>query len=466
MKRVIHLQGDRDEIALGVKEMAGHLKFSLSEDSGIPLIAIRTERQDVLELEMNAKEIIIRFGAVHHFFRGLSHVFERWEELAGSQPSIRITEYPQFDLNGAMFDCSRNAVMHVEGVKRFVRIMAAMGLNMLMLYTEDTYEIEGMPYFGYMRGRYTQEELKEIDAYAALFGMEVIPCIQTLAHLAAALKWNYAQAFTDTEDILLVGEPLTYEFIENMITAASAPFRSKRIHIGMDEAHRLGLGQYLEKNGLHSRFDLMKEHLDKVLAITRSHGLEPMIWSDMYFRLGSKHGWYYDLDVEIPEPVIEAMPKDVRFVYWDYYHTDPSFYEAYLDIHRSFGSEPLFAGGIWTWNTIAPNYGKTIATTNAALAACKQKGVREVFATFWGNDGNEASYASGILGLQWFAEHGYAKGVPDAETVNRRVAVCSGDESLTGEHFLALTLLDEVPGVPEGNLGRAILRNSCCGRTF
>jgi hypothetical protein len=44
--------------------------------------------------------------------------------------------------------------------------MALMGLNMLQLYTEDTYEVEGEPLFGYLRGKYTMRELSLIDDYA------------------------------------------------------------------------------------------------------------------------------------------------------------------------------------------------------------------------------------------------------------------------------------------------------------
>ena len=56
---------------------------------------------------------------------------------------------------GIMLDCSRNAVMTPKKVKEFASLIAGMGYNMLLLYTEDTYEIEGEPFFGYMRGRYT-----------------------------------------------------------------------------------------------------------------------------------------------------------------------------------------------------------------------------------------------------------------------------------------------------------------------
>ena len=54
-----------------------------------------------------------------------------------------------------MIDCSRNGVMKPEKVKEFALLIKNMGYNALMLYTEDTYEVENEPYFGYMRGRYT-----------------------------------------------------------------------------------------------------------------------------------------------------------------------------------------------------------------------------------------------------------------------------------------------------------------------
>ena len=76
---------------------------------------------------------------------------------------------------GVMIDVSRNSVMTVDALKRFIPLLKKMGYNTLMLYTEDTFEIEDEPYFGYMRGRYTKEELSEIDVFAASLGIEVIP---------------------------------------------------------------------------------------------------------------------------------------------------------------------------------------------------------------------------------------------------------------------------------------------------
>ncbi len=101
-----------------------------------------------------------------------------------------------------MIDASRNAVYRVSEVKKILGYMALMGHNRCMLYTEDTYEIDGYPYFGYMRGRYSKEELREIDDYGYSLGIEVVPCIQTLAHLKQTLRWPYGEGMKDTQDVL------------------------------------------------------------------------------------------------------------------------------------------------------------------------------------------------------------------------------------------------------------------------
>lgn len=58
-----------------------------------------------------------------------------------------------------MLDCSRGAVYSVPALKKYIDVLARMGYGSLQLYTEDTYTVEGEPYFGYLRGRYSEEEI-------------------------------------------------------------------------------------------------------------------------------------------------------------------------------------------------------------------------------------------------------------------------------------------------------------------
>ena len=144
-------------------------------------IRVKKSNENILRIEIDAKGALIEYGGgISVFLRGLATAIGMLRE-GKRRASISYT--PIFTLNGAMIDMSRNAVMTVNTVKFMMRKMALMGMNAFMLYTEDTYELEGYSYFGHMRGRYTKEELRELDAYALSLGIELIPCIQMLGHL-------------------------------------------------------------------------------------------------------------------------------------------------------------------------------------------------------------------------------------------------------------------------------------------
>ena len=215
-----------------------------------------------------------------HFFRALGLLAEH-----ASENEIDICEPIHFDTNGVMFDVSQsNTLMTVEHAKKLLRRMALMGLNLVMFYNEDNYEVEKWPYFGYMRSRFSSEDIREIDDYAFELGIEQIPCIQTLAHLTDALKWPSFSGMRESRACLLPGDERVYGFIEDMIVAASAPVRSKRIHIGLDEAMHLGMGNYYKLHGPSDAGEIMFEHLNRVMEILRRHGLKPMFWGDMFMQ--------------------------------------------------------------------------------------------------------------------------------------------------------------------------------------
>ena len=357
---------------------------------------------------------------------------------------------------GVMLDCSRNAVASMFGVKKFIDVISKMGYNRLMLYTEDTYEIEGEPLFGYMRGRYAKTDLKEIDAYAAKKGVELVPCIQTLAHLNQIFGWGPYNRICDMQDVLLVGEERTYELIGRMLDTCSECFTSRKIHIGMDEAFHLGLGKYREKHGWRDRSEIFLEHLNKVAKMADERGLKPMIWSDMFFHLAF-NGKYYVKEGEIPPEVRAKVPKNVELVYWDYYSDDKEMYESMLDKHLQFDNPVSFAGGVWKWGRFAPWNGTSIRRTELAVRACNEKGVKDILITAWGDDGNECPIYAVLPSLLYAAE--CAKGNYDIENAKQKF------NELFGEDFddfcsLDLRMPDTINKLaPEVNGAKAMFYN-------
>lgn len=327
---------------------------------------------------------------------------------------LNIVQTADYETIGTMIDCSRNGVLNVRSTKYLIRTLALLGYNMLQLYTEDTYEIDGEPFFGYMRGGYSQYELRQIDDYAAQFGIEVIPCIQTLGHLGQMLQWPRYLGLRDTAEVLLPEWPETYVILEKMIRAATAPFRSKRIHLGMDETHGLGHGRYYSIYGHQNNktgSQIFVEHLAKVTAICESLELEPMIWSDMLFCLSARNNslvGYYDSDQPI-DGKQQGIPASCSLVYWDYYHTSATSYEKRIKNHEELrGASPWLAAGSWTWSRFWTALPFTFQTISANLKAAKNSaGIKHVFLTIWGDEGNEVDLWSSLPAWCYYADHAY-----------------------------------------------------------
>lgn len=372
----------------------------------------------------------------HEFFRALSLL------ATALKTGGEYREQGQCDMLCYMADASRNAVPSVEGAKKLIRLLAAMGYDSFMLYTEDTYVVEGYPYFGHMRGRYSVAELREIDDYAYMFGIEVIPCIQTLAHLATALRWPGMSKIWDCDDILMVGEECTYDFIRACLKACRSAFRSNRINIGMDEAHMLGRGRYLTHNGYRPAPEIMLEHLGRVAELCEEVGYSPMMWSDMFFRMAFG-GAYRVREGEISPEIMAKVPKNVTLVYWDYYSLDRGIFDHMVECHQKFNNPLVFAGGAWKWSGFAPHNAFSLASTRLQLDSCAEHGLSSVIVTGWGDNGGEASQFSTLPTLLYFAERIYEERDVDEEWLNDRArAVFDMDFSV----LMLLDLPNALPG--------------------
>ena len=290
----------------------------------------------------------------------------------------------------AMIDCSRNGVMQVNQVKRFMDYIQPMGYNAIMLYTEDTFEVENEPFFGYLRGAYTQDEIRSIVEYGEAKGMEVIPCIQTLAHLPALHQWREYDKIWDIDDILLIDEPRVYELIRNMFATLRKCYKTNRLHIGMDEAEHVGLGKFLQRHGYQKPMEILLRHMNKVVEIAEEFGFKPMIWSDMLFRL-KNNGEYHVPDTEIDDELKAMVPENLTLVYWSYNLRNQPHYEGMLDAHKKFERELWFAGGVWNWVGFAPGTSHIELTMVHAMAACREKEVENVILTMWCDGGAECS---------------------------------------------------------------------------
>ena len=434
----LNLSNLSPELRAAAEELLPQIGITAAEDG----LAVDAQQWDNGLSVTVSNTVKICWQHKYQFFRGLSHI----KQVLRTGASLE--EKPAFEWLSYMTDVSRNGAMTLPAIKKMIRWLAAMGYNDMMLYMEDVYELPGYPYFGYQRGRYTKDELKELVAYGERFGITLTPCIQTLGHLRMPLLWSAHKEMKDSDDVLYVGKEETYQFIEAIFQTVCECFKTRRVNIGMDEAHTLGMGRRLRKEGYTKKPELMTMHLARVGKLCEKYGLQPLIWSDMFFRPHTPGNGYYSTDVNVPQAVIDGVPDNFTLVYWDYYNSDirpekAAMFDHMIREHKRFRNPIAFAGGIWKWTGYAPNNRGSLPIARFHADVCIREGIRDITVTAWGDDGAEASHFTPLPGLLMYAEKLNRNSTEEMD-------IAPVFEELFGISLEAFLLLDIPNAVPDG----------------
>ena len=158
--------GDLQALQAGIMELEAQLGIELAE--GGYNFALQQVAEPALKVSLHGAQGTIVYSERCQFFRALGLAVQQLQE---GVTEFDLQEKPQFTMNGPMFDMSQgNAAFNVKTLKSIIRQLALMGLNTLMVYCEDSFEVKKQPYFGYMRARYSEEEMRELDDYAYSLG--------------------------------------------------------------------------------------------------------------------------------------------------------------------------------------------------------------------------------------------------------------------------------------------------------
>ena len=188
-------------------------------------------------------------------------------------PKITITDIPQYAWRGSMVDVARH-FFSIDYVKKHVERMAAFKLNKLHLHLSDDQgwrmEIKQYPKLtsvggstqagGGPSGFYTQEELKDLVAFAAQHNIDVIPELDMPGHVQAAIA-SYNELACDNvtnlsvyigldvgfSSLCLTKPDVIYPFVKNVLTEVAQVFPSQYIHLGGDEIKHNLYPEFIDK---------------------------------------------------------------------------------------------------------------------------------------------------------------------------------------------------------------------------
>ena len=268
------LQGEAQFLKQYIKEVTWNdLPIAGKRDKKVRYIELAVsptvKEQEGYVMTVSSKGVTITGGSAAGVFYGIQTLRKAVGEGVIMNPVV-ITDAPRFGWRGMHLDCSRH-FFPVAFVKKFIDLLALHNMNRFHWHLTDDqgWRIEikkwpkllsvgsrrsgtiigtnsdiddGIPY----GGCYTQEEAREIVAYAAARHITVVPEIDMPGHMLAALAsypelgctggpYQVGHYWGVYKDVLCVANPKVYEFVEDVLTEIMDIFPSEVIHIGGDE---------------------------------------------------------------------------------------------------------------------------------------------------------------------------------------------------------------------------------------
>ena len=299
------------------------------KSNSIRLILDKKMAKEEYSLKVHSKGIEIRGGEYAGVFNGIqsllqllpSEVYTKNGNLPIEVPLVEIKDAPQYSYRGLLLDVART-FQPVDEVKRVIDYMAYCKLNKLHFHLVDSegwrLELKKYPYIAEKAGfrggdsplhpvygsfdqkyggYYTQDELRDIVAYAAQRSIEVIPEVDMPGHSKSLgvvhpdILCNYTPdtSYTngiDVRDVWCASKESNYQLVEDIVKELVDIFPSEYIHIGGDEVNFKwwkecpDCQQLKIEKGLKDESQVEQYFINRVSDILTKYKRKAMVWDE------------------------------------------------------------------------------------------------------------------------------------------------------------------------------------------
>jgi hexosaminidase len=382
------------------------------------------------ELSVSRHGVVIRANAPAGLFYGVQTLLQLLSPEppgAGSStvavPGVEITDRPRYPWRGMHLDVGRH-FFPVEFVKKYIDLLARHKMNVFHWHlTEDQgwrIEIKGYPrltevggwrieadgrrYGGY----YTQDEIREVVAYAARRFVTVVPEIELPGHALAALAaypeyscsggpFTVPATWGIFEDVYCPGRDETLTFLEGVLQEVTGLFPGPWVHIGGDECPKdrwracPRCQARIRQEGLRDEAELQSWFIRRIETFLTARGKRLVGWDEilegglppratvMSWR-GSEGG------LAAARAGHDVIMSPTSHCYFDYYQAregEPPAIGGYLPLERVYAFEPTppeltkkearhilgGQGNVWTEYIAEPAYVEYMAVPRLCAMA-------------------------------------------------------------------------------------------------
>lgn len=317
-------------VSMGGKSGKGSILFQLTDKY--------SNNPENYTLEVGKKNAIIRATHREGFIYGVQSLLQ--EMRSGTVLCGTIEDAPRFGWRGFLLDESR----HFQGekkVKQLLDILSYYKINRLHWHLTDApgwrIEIKAYPKLTEVgaignhtnpnapASFYTQDQIRDIVAYAAKRGIEIVPEIDMPGHASAANRAYPEHMAVGTKShpdfCFNPGREETYTYLTNILKEVVALFPSKYLHIGGDEVHFSSSAwvndewilRLMQREGLKDVREVEIYFIKRMMEVVHSLGKVAMAWDDIYEENLPSEGnaitwWRHDKKEKVNKMLTDGFP--------------------------------------------------------------------------------------------------------------------------------------------------------------
>ena len=266
-------------------------------------------RKEAYRLTITPKQVRIEANTPEGVFRANTTL----AQLERPLPCGVIIDYPRFAWRGIMVDISRH-FRDKDFILKQIDAFSEVKLNVLHLHLTDAagwrlevkshpeltakaawrvgdtwrqWDTTGQRYEGSYGGFLSQDDVREIVAYAAERHMTVVPEIEMPGHSRETVYAVPGVGCKDTSDDLCPGKEATFKLLEDVLAEVMDLFPSEYIHIGGDEAGKRDwhdcpdCRRRMQEEGLTSVEELQSYLVRRIEAFLNAHGRRLIGWDEI-----------------------------------------------------------------------------------------------------------------------------------------------------------------------------------------
>ena len=350
-------------------------------------------------LEVSPRRIVLRASAPAGLFYGVQTLRQlfppaiysaaKWSGVQWAVPAVLIEDAPRLEWRGAMVDVARHFMPKAD-LYRFIDAMAALKLNHLHIHLTDNWawriEIRKYPQltdhrnptleeqaksgcdYGLQGGFYTQDDLRQIVAYAGARYITVIPEIEIPGHAGAAVAALPEMGNIDTVMAPVKGAPYRHRvfspqertilFLQDVLAEVLDVFPSEFIHTGGDEVRKdewqnsPSAQARMRQLGLKNLEEIQSYMVARMQQFLASRGRRLIGWSEIMqgglSREARVMAWSSQAADRAPRDGYETVMAPTEYTYFDYYQShdprEPLSHHDYLPLKTAYAFDPVPPG--------------------------------------------------------------------------------------------------------------------------